>query len=114
MLYIMSFLLFSRIGKPEGLTAASVVTEDHFSSLVLFNETEPAPAGTPCGKQAVSAFMSITDTSEFRWSATISTGIRDHVMGIRCVTFQKSSFPLSFRLNLQSRWGVSVVYWNTW
>jgi hypothetical protein len=43
-------LLFPRLGKPEALTAAAIVTEEHWSLFIPFDKTSRMPPGSPCGK----------------------------------------------------------------
>ena len=38
-----------RLGKPEALTAAAIVTKEHASAFIPFNETARRPEGSSCG-----------------------------------------------------------------
>jgi hypothetical protein len=39
------------LGKPEALTAAAIVTKEHWKSFIPFDKTTPLPDGTPCRKE---------------------------------------------------------------
>ena len=47
-------LLLPRLGKPEALTAAAIVTKEHWNMFIPFDKTSVMPAGSPCGKEAFS------------------------------------------------------------
>src|SRR6267378_1700199 len=47
-------LFLPRLGKPEALTAAAIVTKEHWSLFIPFDKTARMPAGSPCGKEAFS------------------------------------------------------------
>ena len=64
-----SRFLLLRLGKPEVLTAAAIVTKANWPLFVPFNETARRPDGTPCGKQQFLTLMSIFNTwIEPEWS----------------------------------------------
>ena len=47
-------LFIHRLGKPEALTAAAIVTKEHWNLFIPFDKTARMPAGSPCGKEALS------------------------------------------------------------
>ena len=49
-------LFFPRLGKPEALTAAAIVTKEHWNSFIPFDKTTHPPEGTPCREQALLLF----------------------------------------------------------
>jgi hypothetical protein len=60
MFYKYVILLFiSRLGKPEALTAAAIVTKEHWNFFISFDKTTYLPEGTPCGKEVLYSFVGL-------------------------------------------------------
>ncbi|KAF8989119.1 mannanase [Cyathus striatus] len=57
------------IGKPEVLTAAAIVTQDHYSSFVPFNSSTPLPEGSCGGAQAFQQDYAFTT-----WAGIVLSG----------------------------------------
>ena len=49
----------SRLGKPEALTAAAIVTKEHWNFFIPFDKTAHLLEGTPCGKEALYSFVGL-------------------------------------------------------
>jgi len=49
-------LFFPRLKKPEALTAAAIVTKEHWNSFIPFDKTTHQPEGKPCRKEALLHF----------------------------------------------------------
>jgi hypothetical protein len=54
-----------RFGKPEALTAAAIVTKEHASSFIPFNETTRRPEGSSCGMCTCFAGVTIIVLNDF-------------------------------------------------
>ena len=48
--------LLLRLGKPEALTAAAIVTKEHWKKFVPFDKTTRVHKDTPCRKEALLFF----------------------------------------------------------
>jgi hypothetical protein len=46
-----------RLCKPEALTAAAIVTKQHWKSFIPFDKTTRLPEGELCGKEALYSFV---------------------------------------------------------
>ena len=83
MFYRYDILLFlPRLGKPEALTAAAIVTKEHWNAFIPFDKTTHVPEGTPCRKEALLLFRLAFNASGFRRSGRLPAGLCIHRLGI--------------------------------
>jgi len=63
------------LGKPEALTAAAIVTKEHWNMFIPFDKTSVMPAGSPCG--GVEDFQ-----QDYAFTAWASSAINGNVGGV--------------------------------